>query len=301
VMTAALALQAANKSGNANAIKLAMNQLEAAMRGEVAAPTSEVVSAELAPTEQAQPSEPPVAEAASSEPSSSEVAAQPPSEPAPPKTAPAKPVLAVRGDDRPGMKKSEPEAPRGRPGDRFSQGRDARGPKRPDRAYESGRPPVALPRLGDAAFRAQRDALDQAQAALRQLAALAHGESLTQMLRAWEQRSAEQMPSVQELGSRVSPAVRTLWLQAIAAEPKLAAGSADLNTAMLRLEMASEVPTPAADLDARRALQLQLLTRRNDPSPIQTWGHDAARMLSGPWDEALARRLQAALKVLLRK
>jgi len=199
------------------------------------------------------------------------------------------------------MKKAEPEAPRGRPGDRFSQGRDARGPKRPDRAYESGRPPVALPRLGDAAFRAQRDALDQAQAALRQLAALAHGESLTQMLRAWEQRSAEQMPSVQELGSRVSPAVRTLWLQAIAAEPKLAAGSADLNTAMLRLEMASEVPTPASDLDARRALQLQLLTRRNDPSPIQTWGQDAARMLSGPWDEALARRLQAALKVLLRK
>ena len=301
VVTAALALQAANKSGNANAIKLAMNQLEAAMRGEVAAATSEVVSAELAPTEQAQPSEPPVTEAASSETSSPEAAAQPPSEPAPPKSAPAKPVVAVRGDDRPGMKKSEPEAPRGRPGDRFSQGRDARGPKRPDRAYESGRPPVALPRLGDAAFRAQRDALDQAQAALRQLAALAHGESLTQMLRAWEQRSAEQMPSVQELGSRVSPAVRTLWLQAIAAEPKLAAGSADLNTAMLRLEMASEVPTPAADLDARRALQLQLLTRRNDPSPIQTWGHDAARMLSGPWDEALARRLQAALKVLLRK
>ena len=301
VVTAAQALQAANKSGNANAIKLAMNQLEAAMRGELAAPTSVVVSAELAPTEQAQPSEPPVTEAASSETSSPEVAAQPPSEPALPKSAPAKPVVAVRGDDRPGMKKAEPEAPRGRPGDRYSQGRDARGPKRPDRAYESGRPPVALPRLGDAAFRAQRDALDQAQAALRQLAALAHGESLTQMLRAWEQRSAEQLPSVQELGSRVSPAVRTLWLQAIAAEPKLAAGSADLNTAMLRLEMASEVPTPASDLDARRALQLQLLTRRNDPSPIQTWGQDAARMLSGPWDEALARRLQAALKVLLRK
>ena len=317
VVTAAQALQAASKSGNANAIKLAVNQLEAVMRGEVAAPTSEVVSAELAPTEQAQPSASPVTEAASSEteaassePSSPEVPAQPPSEPAPPKSAPAKPVVAVRGDDRPGMKKAEPEAPRGRPGDRHAQGRDtrdtrdsrdARGSKRPERAYESGRPTVALPRLGDAAFRAQRDALDQAQAALRQLAALAHGESLTQMLRAWEQRSAEQMPSVQELGSRVSPSVRTLWLQAIAAEPKLSAGSADLNTAMLRLEMASEVPTPASDLDARRALQLQLLTRRNDPSPIQTWGQDAARMLSGPWDEALARRLQAALKVLLRK
>jgi ABC-type uncharacterized transport system permease subunit len=121
------------------------------------------------------------------------------------------------------------------------------------------------------------------------------------MLRAWEQRSAEQMPSVQELGSRVSPAVRTLWLQAIAAEPKLAAGSADLNTAMLRLEMASEVPTPASDLDARRALQLQMLTRRNDPSPQMTWAADTAQVFGGAYDESAARRLQAALKVLLKR
>jgi len=301
VVTAAQALQAANKSGNVSAIKQAMNQLEAVMRGEAAAPTAEVVSAELVPTDQAKASETPVAEVSSSETSSLEVADQPPSEPAPPKPAQSKPVVAVRGDDRPGMKKAEPEAPRGRPRERHAQGRDTRGPKRPDRAHESGRPPVSLPRLGDAAFRAQRDALDQAQAALRQLAAMAHGESLTQMLRAWEHRSAEQMPSVQELGSRVSPTVRTLWLQALAAEPKLAAGSTDLNMAILRLEMASEVPTPASELDARRALQLQLLTRRHDPSPIQTWGQDVARMLSGPWDEAIGRRLQAALKVLLRK
>ena len=307
VVTAAQALQAANKSGNVSAIKQAMNQLEAVMRGEAAAPTAEVVSAELVPTDQAKASETPVAEVSSSETSSLEVADQPPSEPAPPKPAQSKPVVAVRGDDRPGMKKAEPEAPRGRPRERQAKGRDTRdgrdahGTKRSNRAHESGRPPVSLPRLGDAAFRAQRDALDQAQAALRQLAAMAHGESLTQMLRAWEHRSAEQMPSVQELGSRVSPTVRTLWLQALAAEPKLAAGSTDLNMAILRLEMASEVPTPASELDARRALQLQLLTRRHDPSPIQTWGQDVARMLSGPWDEAIGRRLQAALKVLLRK
>ena len=65
--------------------------------------------------------------------------------------------------------------------------------------------------------------------------------------------------------------------------------------------MAAEVPTPAEHLEARRALQLQLLTRRNDPAPAQTWGQDTAAVLAGPHDEATARRLQNALKGLLRK
>ena len=47
-------------------------------------------------------------------------------------------------------------------------------------------------------------------------------------------------------------------------------------------------------------LQLQLLTRRNDPTPAQTWGEDAARVLATAHDGGAARRLQNALKVLLR-
>jgi hypothetical protein len=39
---------------------------------------------------------------------------------------------------------------------------------------------------------------------------------------------------------------------------------------LLRLEMAADVPSPAAQVNARRALQLQMLTRRNDPAPAQT-------------------------------
>jgi hypothetical protein len=66
------------------------------------------------------------------------------------------------------------------------------------------------------------------------------------------------------------------------------------------LELAAEVPTPAEQLDARRALQLQLLTRRNDPPPAQTWGQDVARVLGSNWSAADARRLQNALKPLLR-
>ena len=65
--------------------------------------------------------------------------------------------------------------------------------------------------------------------------------------------------------------------------------------------MAAEVPTPASDITARRALQLQLLTRRNDPSPQQTWGQDVAKLLATSFDAGHARRLQAVLKVLMRK
>jgi hypothetical protein len=70
---------------------------------------------------------------------------------------------------------------------------------------------------------------------------------------------------------------------------------------LLRLEMAAEVPTPASDLDARRALQLQLLTRRNDPAPSQTWGQDTAGVLASAFEPGQARRLQNVLKVLLRR
>jgi hypothetical protein len=48
-------------------------------------------------------------------------------------------------------------------------------------------------------------------------------------------------------------------------------------------------------------LQLQLLTRRNDPAPAQTWGQDAAQVLSGAFSEQDARRLQNVLKVLLKR
>ena len=65
--------------------------------------------------------------------------------------------------------------------------------------------------------------------------------------------------------------------------------------------MAADVPTPADQLAARRALQLQMLTRRNDPAPAQTWSQDAAQVFAAASNEASARRLQNVLKVLLRK
>lgn len=227
-----------------------------------------------------------------------------------------KPVVAMRGDDRPGMKKAEPAAPMGRGGkfgDRKEGGReggrdtgrgprdagvngrpDDRGPRRDSRDGAAGAWQEA-PRLGDTAFRAQRDALEQAQFALRKLAAQAHGEALTHLLAAWESRDAALVPSQQELGSQVSANGRSAWSKALSQAP-----AGDASTSLLRLEMAAEMPTPAEHLSARRMLQLQLLTKRNDPAPAQTWGQDTAAVLASSFDATVARRLQNVLKVLLK-
>ncbi len=359
VLNASKALEAANATGDAQKIRAAVVQLEAAIRGEAPAPATKTASAqpatadgpsvgatdvvapgqaaaefsesaEQAPAPEdadAVPAGVPATEAAAADlvapADGADPSARSDAEAAPlaaaPKPAP-KPVIAVRGDDRPGNKKGE-TAPAAR-GGRFGDRRDSRGaPGGPggrsgpgDRAPRGGergapaagrfgdRPPRFEdrgPRLGDAAFRAQRDALERADFALRKLAAQAHGEALTQVLGAWEKRDATQLPSVQELGRAVTPAVRTGWSQALGSAPSARAD--DAAEALLRLEMAAEVPTPAEQLEARRALQLKLLTRRGDPAPAQTWGQDAGKVLAAPHDATSARRLQNALKALLRK
>ena len=322
VLDAARALEVANAGGDVHAIRSAMNALDAALRGQaqakaaveaadlVHAPTGEAASAAVqaaAPAAQTLAS-PQGADGLEAGAVAESVTAVAP--PVPIKAAP-KPVVAMRGDDRPGMKKAEP-APIGRGGkfgDRKDGGRDAsRGPRegrlagRPDdRApRREGRDGAAAawqeaPRLGDTAFRAQRDALEHAQFALRKLAAQAHGEALTQLLTAWERRDAAQLPSIQELGNRVTSTTRSAWSKALAQTP-----GTDDAAAILRLEMAAELPTPAEHLSERRMLQLQLLTKRNDPPPVQTWGQDAANVLAGGFDPAKARRLQNVLKVLLK-
>lgn len=130
---------------------------------------------------------------------------------------------------------------------------------------------------------------------LRKLAAQAHGETLTRLMSAWQERQADALPSAQELGRAINAATRQAWAQAVSAEVKTPAA-----TALLRLEMAAEVPTPADNLSERRMLQLQLLTQRNQAGPRETWGQDVAQVLSGPYEEATARRLQNVLKNLLR-
>ena len=340
VLDAAKALDSATAKGDASAIRAAMQMLEQIARGEVVAPVTPVAapanaadapaaetsseavtpsdaaqaatevttdgSAEAASSDAAHSSDDTSAEANPEQSAdNSAEAAEPLAEvtPVKPKAAP-RPVVAVRGDDRPGQKRTE-AAPAGRgrdgkPGGKFGDkpgfGRDGK-PGR-DGGRDGGREGFAPrgPRLGDAAFRAQRHALESAQDALRRLAAQAHGEVLTQLMHAWEKRDAAQVPAAQAIGSKLNPAQRTQWAQALSAEAK-----GEVVTPLLRLEVAADLPTPAAHIDARRALQLQMLTRRNDPSPQMTWAADAAQVLGGAYDEAAARRLQAALKVLLKR
>jgi hypothetical protein len=117
------------------------------------------------------------------------------------------------------------------------------------------------------------------------------------IIEAWKDRDANRLPAATELGSKVNATTRAAWVKALGTEANQAQGATEL----LRLEMAAEVPTPATHLDARRALQLQLLTRRNDPTPAQTWGADVAKVLAGAWSDEAAQRLQQALKPLIRR
>ena len=318
VIEASKAVESAVAKGDVSAIRAAMQNLEKVSLGELPSatvvatapstdtPASAPENASAPTTDTPAPMETdaesleafPEAALASSE-SAAETSPPPPTVP---KAAP-RPVVAVRGDDRPGQKRTELPSQGGRgrdgkPGAKGAMGGKAGG-KFGDKAggWRDREDAVPRgPRLGEAAFRAQRFAIENAQDALRRLAAQAHGEVLTQLLHAWEKRDPEQMPAAQAIGNKLNAAQRTQWTQAVSKAP-----SGESTQALLRMEMAADLPTPAAHMDARRALQLQLLTRRNDPSPQMTWAADAAQVLSSGYDEANGRRLQSALKVLLKR
>jgi ATP-dependent RNA helicase SUPV3L1/SUV3 len=352
VVAASKAVAEATASGDAQKIHAAAKALEAVVRGQVpvatavvavapvvvAASAEAVVSADAAEPVTNAAEEAPLAgevpasaevveadAAVSSEAADDTAAAEPAvdadAEPAAPvvvKVAP-KPVVAMRGDDRPGMRKAEPAAAGrgGKFGDRkdpraggkdarprtgmenkFEPLRDERGGRGERGERFSERPAFEErgPRLGDAAFRAQREAFETANSALKKLAEQAHGEVLTHLISAWEKRDPEQLPTGQDLGKQVPAAVRTRWAQALTAP---AAG--DSAEALLRMEIATELPTPAEHISARRLLQLQLLTRRNAPAPHETWAEDMAKVFASPFDAAQTRRVQNVLKALLKR
>lgn len=303
VLEAAKALEAASASGDAGRIRAAMQTLQALLRGEMP-PQGKTPEHGAADSDATGDSASNTAEGETegANDGANLGAAEPTPKPSP--TAPPRKLVAVRGDDRPGMVRAQVgpagKGSQGRPG---AGGRPERGERvgRDDRAERSDSFARGLrpPRLGDVAFRLQRDALERAESALRKLAAQAHGEVVTQLLAAWEHRQADGVPAAQALGSRVGQS-RAQWVRVLQ-DGNAQSESKAAQEALLRLEMAAEVPTPAEHMEARRMLQLQLLTRRNAPTPAETWAQDVAAILASPYNSAAARRLQQTLKVLLRR
>ena len=318
VLQAVQALDQAVAGGDAQAIRAAMQHLEAAMHAQQTAQAAPGTAHELAPAGQT-PAQAASAEVDSNTAPEAAATETAPAEEASPaaeeansvaeKTVAAtpRPVVAMRGDDRPSARvaTAAPAKQAGRPerDARRTPARDGAGSrregKRPLRDDSRSLRPQT-PRVGDAAFRAQRAAVERAQTALRTLAAQAHGETLVQILSAWEQRAADVLPPANALGKTLGNTQRNLWVQALSG----ATASAErlpVNEALLRLEMAANAPTPAEHLDARRTLQLQLLTRRNDPAPAETWPEDVAQVLATPYNATQAKRLQNALRLLLKR
>lgn len=301
VLDAARALEDAIQSGDAASIRQAAQALEHVSQHGSSAPVPE--PAAPAASDSGGVAESSAADAASiATPESADAGAEQPAEKPAPAPAAPKPVIAVRGDDRPGAQRdqaaSQQPAERGGRKGAGGAGSDRR-PARPPRpqAAESERRSAA-PRLGDRAFRAQRNALENAQLALRKLASQAHGESLVQLLDAWQSRDGNALPSAAQLGKKISNANWNLWQQAIG---NASGNPTAANQALLRLEIAAEVPTPAHALTERRVLQLQLLTQKHAASPAETWQEDVAKVLSAPAGEEGSKRLQTALKALLRQ
>ncbi len=275
VLDAARALEAACALGDAQQVLRARAALDQAVRGEVDASSPPTDGPQVSPAV----GDDPAATASGGEGEA-------------PKSAVVKKLVAVRGDDRTGVKRAET----GRRDDKRGRDERPRPPAGRGEPWSDARRPQG-PRLGDAAFRAQRQVLELADATLRKLSAQAHGEVLVRLMEAWQRRDASAVPSAQELGSRLNAQGRQAWVQAIGSD-KAAPLSAE---ALLRLEMAAELPTPSEHLPARRQLQLQLLTRRHEAGPSETWARDVASVLESSFDEAAAQRLQQVLKVLLRR
>ena len=135
---------------------------------------------------------------------------------------------------------------------------------------------------------------------MKKLSVMAHGEALSQLMAAWQSREPQKVPALKDLSPRLTAPQRQEMIQALAAVDATPKAQTLATESLLRLEIASGVPTPAHHLSERRALQLQLLTRRNDPLPEQTWVQDLSKLFKSEFDADKSTRLQNTLKVLLK-
>lgn len=307
ILAASRALEAASASGDASAIAAAMQALRTARLGSPAEPAKDSANTANNPEHGAQSEAASAAEAATDEVENAEAAAETAAanpEPSERPTVAPKPLIAMRGDDRPDAKKQDQGLQAAQQRAHAKPGRGERSRlERQDRPERDGsRGPRrgerdSLPRLSGAVLHATRKAEEAAQMALRKLQQQAHGAVLLQLIDSWQSRDAQALPAAAELGRSVKAATHKAWQASLSASPT---APAQASTALLRLELAADVPTPAEHLNAKRQLQLQLLTQKNAAGPAETWAEDVAIVLASSHDASAARRLQAVLGKLLR-
>ena len=110
--------------------------------------------------------------------------------------------------------------------------------------------------------------LEAAQASLRNLAAQAHGEVLTQLVTAWAQRDAAQLPAAQALGTRVNAAQRNAWAQSLGKPAAQAPAEALLRLDQM-VQAAAHVPRTRRATKPTHASKLRRLQGKTQRGAIK--------------------------------
>jgi hypothetical protein len=178
------------------------------------------------------------------------------------------------------------------PEPRREERRDDRGGRRDDRRDErrDDRGPRANPQL----MQAQRKAHDAAHKKLHEIAQGKRGAAFDSLMKAWAARDAAQMPELSLLGLKLAKPQWQAWQQKLGAAASVK--EADRDAALLKLEVAYEVDSPAEAQTARRMLQLSLLASRGRDALVSGWHEQVATVLGAPAEEAASARLMACLR-----
>jgi ATP-dependent RNA helicase SUPV3L1/SUV3 len=167
--------------------------------------------------------------------------------------------------------------------------RDSRG-SRDSRDSRDG--PRANPQL----VQAQRKAHDAAHKKLQELAQGKRGNAIAALTKAWAARDAALLPELSDLRFKLNKAQWQGWQQAIAVPAK--ADEAARDAALLKLEVAFELDSPAEAQTARRALQLSLLASRGRDALVASWPDQVATVFASASTEQAAARLMACINAM---
>jgi ATP-dependent RNA helicase SUPV3L1/SUV3 len=110
---------------------------------------------------------------------------------------------------------------------------------------------------------------------------------------AWAGRDGQSLTTT-VLGPRAKPHIAS-WQAALNSAPSL---QADLDQLLIELELSADLPSPPDLHAARREFQLKLLTQKHREA-AKPWAQVVTAVLSRPFNEAAALRLEDVLRAVL--